>query len=123
LSYDDFMQKVLEPLPADELLDIPYNKIVRQERWEKWRRAETCTERDIAALRYFRAQHSFNRLMNPQKYGAYCKDDGPLMAAYRQSLATQLRTPCPLWTPHALTLEALHPRQARRRAPGGRATL
>jgi hypothetical protein len=100
LSYDDFMQRVLEPLPAEELLDIPYNKLVRAEIWERWRKAEVITGFYSAALHLDSAHESLSQHMEPREFadllsGLRRIDRAALVKEWRRYLATQLVTPAP----------------------------
>jgi hypothetical protein len=98
-AYETFMSAVLEPLPAEDLIDINYNKLVRADMWEKWRRAEVTTEFNAAALRFYEARDGLRYYTDPQEFKdrmhEFHRGRAPLVAAYRQSLAFQLITPAP----------------------------
>jgi hypothetical protein len=58
-AYDAFMGAVLEPQPAEDLIDTDFNRLVRNARREAWQKADARTQLYLKMLDFFRAEDRY----------------------------------------------------------------
>lgn len=81
---DAFVDKCLEPLPDEVLVDTHMNRLLRSARQAAWWEADTATEIARLKLDLFRAMHRRVRMPSEER---------ELLRAYRAAKAKQLLVP------------------------------
>ena len=105
--YDAFVAKIMEPLPAEQLVDIAYNRQARDMRRPAWSHAENKTGAWRSLKEYYYC------------LALYQEDEGELELArdatqrslegedsYREAAIQQMRTPAP--DPNAVAWKKKH---------------
>lgn len=87
-----FMERLLEPLPAADLVDVQYNLLLRRARNDAWRKADAKTKYLLAKWEMECARDLYRTLF----YGdETCKAGWDGIKAARQARAEQILTPAP----------------------------
>jgi hypothetical protein len=96
-NFDAFLQAVLEPLPAETLIDTDLSRLIRQERGKEWRNARFTAalyqgrrDSDRASANYFKWVAQNNHLA-----GIFDSQQAKSHDEYKSALAQQLLTPAP----------------------------
>lgn len=96
-SYDAFVSKMLDPVPAAELVDIAYNQAIRKTRLDAWRAARAETEMFHSLAKYHWAESDYfkYRKGDPERERLSINRSWAYSETCRDATCRQMRTPAP----------------------------